>query len=1124
VNQRFSLLLFTFCFSLFTLSREFGIAQQYHFKNYSIEQGLAQAQVMSICQDRKGNLWFGTNGGGVSKFDGHNFENFTTEDGLVNNKVNFIFQDSKYNIWFCTDGGLSVIVAITEGKLLDAGNKFENFTTEEGLAGNTVWTMLEDDEGNLLFGTNEGLSKYDGLSFSNSKSGLSNNVVRAVLEDREGNLWIGTENGLTKYDGQSYIYFSVKDGLTSNQIFSILEDRVGNLWFGTAKGISKLIPKNSDAVVNDSREDYVFENFAEADGFVFGIVYSILEDSEGDIWFASLGGGVAEFSQNDKRFKRLTTQEGLSNNNVFSILEDHEGNLWFATLGGGVSKFSGKTFEIYTKKDGLRDNFIWAIVEDVNGNIWVGTETGGVSRLALPTAADKGITGGFQNFSIKKGLVNSGVYSISVDRSENLWFCTSEGLLKLAMPVPVFVRDGQNTPFLNFVNYSTNDGLVSNRVRTFFDDSKGNIWIGYFEGKVSKIRLNQTSGKIIVSPVNNEILNNYRVYSILEDKKGNIWFATAGGGVVKLPVNDSTENRRNFKNFTIDEGLANNDVRTILEDKKGNLWFGTGGGISKYNPNNLIGKRFESFTTKDGLSSDRVYSMIFDDDGNLWIGTNIGIDKFDLIEYNKTSDKYDIAESKYVKKGITRFRHYGYLEGFLGIETNSNAVCKDKYGNIWFGTIGGLIKYDPSEDRFYQKPPRTYITRLRLFMDEIEMIPGLELSYEQNQLSFDFIGISLTIPEKVRYQYKLEGLDYKWSSVSQQTSVSYNLPPGKYTFMVKASNGEEIWNKEPATYSFNITPPLWKTWWFYTLCVLTLIFLIYLLFKIRLRNLRIRAQILQEQVELKTTELRKEKEKVEEQNKIIARKNADITGSIRYAQRIQEAILPVKEKIGEILPESFIIFKPKDIVSGDFYWFAKKNGRVVVAAVDCTGHGVPGAFMSLIGSELLNDIVNNRGISDPAEILKAMHERVVTILKKDEQESDTVDGMDIALCSINLKTKVLEFAGAGRPLILISNGKIEMIKGDKFPVGLVIKEKRNYTTEKISMKDGDTMYMFTDGYCDQFGGAKSEKFMIDRFKKLLLDIQTQKMPGQEKILDDTIEEWIGNNVQLDDILVIGIRV
>jgi len=271
----------------------------------------------------------------------------------------------------------------------------------------------------------------------------------------------------------------------------------------------------------------------------------------------------------------------------------------------------------------------------------------------------------------------------------------------------------------------------------------------------------------------------------------------------------------------------------------------------------------------------------------------------------------------------------------------------------------------------------------------------------------------------------------------------------------------------------------------------------------------------------------------------INRINMQLTASIRYSKRILDAILQNKSDLSVMFKDSFIFFKPKDIVSGDFYWFSRLNGKIVVTAVDCTGHGVAGAFMSLVGNELLREIINNKGIYDPSVILSEMHKGIMNTLKSAEGTPEYAGAMDMAICTIDIEKGYLEFAGAGRPLILISEGKDELIDGNKFPIGLTLnktgkaselysKKTGNATgslkMERRKLKKGDTFYLFTDGYCDQFGGDKGNKFMRDRFKELLLSIQDKKMSEQENILRESIEEWRGDNPQVDDMLVIGIKV
>jgi serine phosphatase RsbU (regulator of sigma subunit)/tetratricopeptide (TPR) repeat protein len=252
-------------------------------------------------------------------------------------------------------------------------------------------------------------------------------------------------------------------------------------------------------------------------------------------------------------------------------------------------------------------------------------------------------------------------------------------------------------------------------------------------------------------------------------------------------------------------------------------------------------------------------------------------------------------------------------------------------------------------------------------------------------------------------------------------------------------------------------------------------------------------------------------------------KNKDITDSISYSKRIQEACLPPKEMKYELFPDSFILSKPKDIVSGDFYWFTEKNGKRLIAVCDCTGHGVPGALMSMIGNNFLNQIVNEKGITDVAEILNALHLEVRKALKQHEHP-ESRDGMDIALIGFNSETEI-EYAGAHRPLWIIKSNVLQEIKPDRYSIGgLQTENERIFKKINISFSKEDTIYLFSDGYTDQFGGTNGKKFTTKNFKDLLMNIHTDPMPMQEAVIDQTIEKWKGNREQVDDILVIGIRV
>ncbi len=250
-----------------------------------------------------------------------------------------------------------------------------------------------------------------------------------------------------------------------------------------------------------------------------------------------------------------------------------------------------------------------------------------------------------------------------------------------------------------------------------------------------------------------------------------------------------------------------------------------------------------------------------------------------------------------------------------------------------------------------------------------------------------------------------------------------------------------------------------------------------------------------------------------------------ITSSITYAKRIQEAILPTLEDIRAALPDSFIFFQPKDIVSGDFYWFNKKDDKIFIAAVDCTGHGVPGAFMSMIGNDLLNQIANIEGITNPGEMLNNLHREVQFALKQRDGLNENHDGMDIALCCIDYKKKELQFASANRVLYFFNEaGEFKELKGDKNAIGgMIHTSRRNYTCFTIPFEKGDCFYIFSDGIVDQFGGKDEKKFGYKRLKNLFADNQQFKMSRQKELLEKTMTSWIGELEQVDDMLVIGVR-
>jgi serine phosphatase RsbU (regulator of sigma subunit) len=283
-------------------------------------------------------------------------------------------------------------------------------------------------------------------------------------------------------------------------------------------------------------------------------------------------------------------------------------------------------------------------------------------------------------------------------------------------------------------------------------------------------------------------------------------------------------------------------------------------------------------------------------------------------------------------------------------------------------------------------------------------------------------------------------------------------------------------------------------------------------------------RILEQKVIERTEEVVRQKSEIESKNEELEILYKQVTDSIHYAKRIQDAILPSNNTVKKLLPDSFILFKPKDIVSGDFYWIEKKGKLVYFAAVDCTGHGVPGAFMSLVGYNILKDILNNTNITRPADILDSLREGIVATLRADDSGKQAKDGMDMTLCAINYETLELQYAAAFNPMCLIRNGELILYQANKFPIGSYIGEKVGFDNHTIQLVPGDQIFIFSDGYADQFGGPNGKKFMVGNFRKLLAQIAPLPSGEQKEKLDQTLLSWQGAQEQVDDVLVIGVKV
>ncbi|MGV6862760.1 MAG: SpoIIE family protein phosphatase, partial [Putridiphycobacter sp.] len=495
-----------------------------------------------------------------------------------------------------------------------------------------------------------------------------------------------------------------------------------------------------------------------------------------------------------------------------------------------------------------------------------------------------------------------------------------------------------------------------------------------------------------------------------------------------------------------------------------------------------------------------------------------------------TSDQkigyYDKSTQTFINKPFWGI-NYGRINQFY-LEEN---------GVLWIGCADGVIRYKENDKKNYKTSFTSLIRGVQLPNDSTiyygaylqDTLKNPVIDYAFNDIVFRFSAPYFEDEHKPEYSYKLEGKDDEWSKWTNSSVANYtNLLEGDYKFKVKARN---IYGhiSEEATYKFSILPPWYRTTWAYMLYVLGVVALVFLAIKISSRRLKAKNEQLEAIVEERTREISDKNRALEDKNEMISEQKREIEDSINYAKRIQDALLPIDAEMKSHLPKSFVLFRPKDIVSGDFYWFTKKENKLVVVCADCTGHGVPGAFMSMIGSDRLNIIVNERHETSPGKILSNLNRAIKMTLKQEGDNKDsTKDGLDAAICTIDLATNELIYAGANRPLWVVQNDELEEIKATKVAVAGFTPDDQIYEEHRIKLNEGMKFYMSSDGYADQFGGVKGKKYKVKAMKNFILSILDKSFHDQSEALNTEITNWMHGGEeeveQVDDICVIGFEV
>lgn len=761
----------------------------------------------------------------------HSLIQYSVTEGLAQSEAAHIYQDSLGFLWIATIGG---------GVSKFDGVEFENYNENNGIGGNIVKDITEGLDNKVYFASSWGPVSYykDGQIFqlTDQETGFHH-----LIFDKKENLLYGSKNKRLYYLNDS-IWENVASN-NSDKIKGFVYDRKHSIYYYTNNEIFLLSSESKESkrvfqtdntittvnfdlqneliigllnkgifkVNNDSSLDTLIKNSLELKSIN---IKQIVFDLNNTLWFSTYNNGVYKFI-NDELIN-ITAKNGLPSSSINSLYCDSQSNIWIGVTGEGIFKYIKTPFINYSNVEGLNKANNFAILKDSKGNLWTGTSHNGCY-----------VYNGSEiiNYTDKNGLPNNTIFSIIEDRNKVVWLASRKGIVKY-----------ENN---KFTVIDESKGLVSNSVNFLLYDTQERLWAATSHG-ISMIK----NGKI--TNYNHENgLSNEQIHAIYEDHKGIIWFGTSDG-LLKYYEG-------NFRKYSTIDGLCNSYVGSIIEDDNGVLWVGTDRCISK-----LVNEQFVPFTEVDGLNSTIIYLMNKDNEGNLWVGTNKGLDKIKLNEQSE----------------IESIEFYGKNEGFYGIENNTRGTFKDNEGNLYFATIKGIFKYQVNKKEKKDSKFPLYFTNIKLFLNSVDSIyqkgninafgipDSLILPSDKNHLTFEFLALDLKSSSEIKYSYKLENFDSTWfKNTSARYAVYSNIPPGEYTFKVRAISKHS--KSKPDYISCNITikeplPPFYFQWWFILLCSILIISIMYNFIFLRNKALRISKEELEEKVVERTKEISKQ--------------------------------------------------------------------------------------------------------------------------------------------------------------------------------------------------------------------------------------------------------------------------
>lgn len=1054
---------------------------QTHASAYLINStdGLSNNRINDIFQDSKGFLWFGTNDG-LNRYDGYEYTVYRHEiydpSSISSGKVNAITEDNKGNIWVATNKGISM--------LLRNSDTFVNITfyqQDQGLYINETYDIVFSNDTSLWCILTSSLIRFNPKTgsysvYSLDTSDLDSEFKRKVLffDVKHNVLLLGTDTGVYYFDDASSELRSAS--LRSASIYDIFCDNEGTTWLASNLGLSKCIWRNDSPMPSDC--ELVYNG---------GPVRGISQVAENRLVLITPRSSILL----DQKTHEIISEPYVIVNGkpnlppASSILLDRSNNLWVGTFAGiccaDLEPLKFSYFNTNTEPYELGHNMISSICSDSN-KLYLGSWRGGFQELDLNSGTSK-------YFSIDNSesyYPEGGINQVYQDHQSRVW-CLSEG---------IYLYDAGNesfTPVFKAMSIPGLEQIKGSRIYDIVEPDTGLFIIGHASGVYILDENNNYFENLSSLTIDSSIIDLSDVTSI--EYKNGIAYIGGEQGLLLYDIHDKTHRFFSLGEHT---GLAER-ILSMKIDSRGQLWLGTPSGLFLLDEEQ---GRFFGYSARLGFANDFIYSIEEDRNGTLWFSTNKGIINFDPLNGN--------------------IRNFGIQHGLSCMEFNLNSSCYSDQGIMFFGSINGVNFFCPDSLSNKKYVPNTGITGMKHYTHDNQVyfstLPEQLSIHDNESLQIFFALLDYRDPLYKVYKYSLEGPKKRgvWHTIGNQNSVILSgFECGSYSFKVVGSDSDGQWSSFPAEFSFQVTAPFYRRKFFIGIMILPFVLLVFFLFEYRTKTLRQSNKALREK-EIAAREVLRQKN-------LLSRRNKSIEDSLKYAQRIQLAMFTSEAEIRKMFPASFILQKPKDIVSGDFYWARKIGSKIFIAAADCTGHGVPGAFMSLIGIEFFRQIVEKQGVHKPSNILNEINKNFDLVFENME-DIDLRDGMDLSFCVVDTITNMLEYSGAFNPLYIIREGEIIEIKADKTLLGPNLGFARKpFTNHEFKLQKDDVIYLFSDGYADQFGGPEGKKFKYRRFRHLLLSIYDKELPLQKQILENSISDWKGAHEQVDDILVMGVK-